>query len=165
MILQILKFVHIVFGAVGIGAGAWVLFGFLKGNLFKKWSVVFLKCSLVASATGLLFPFHHLLPVHGASMSAVYVSGVAILAWRKYRLAGIWALIFALSTMLVLCLDVGVAIEHVFVSLIPTQPKSLFLITELLVMLLFAGFGLFTVKRYRSPQVRLTIRPQVNGCN
>jgi hypothetical protein len=142
-----------------------VLFGVLEGKLYKKWAGVFLKCALVASATGLLFPFHHFLPVHWAAMSAVYVSAVAVLAWRRYGLAGIWALIFALSTMLILCLDVEVAIEHAFVMLVPTQPKLLFLITELMVMLLFVGFGLFTVRRYRNPPVRLTVRPQVNRSN
>ncbi len=165
MISAILKFVHVVSGVIAIGAGAWVLFGVLEGKLFKKWAVIFLQCSLAASVTGLLFPFHHFLFTHSFAMSAVYVSGVVVLAWRRYGLEGIWALVFALSTMLVLCLDVEVAIEHVFVMLIPTQPQLLFLITELMVMLLFAGFGLFTVRRYLNPLARSTVRPQVNGCN
>jgi hypothetical protein len=165
MILLILKFVHVVFGAVGICAGAWILFGVLEGKLFTRWAIVFLKCTLVASATGLLFHPQHFLPTQWAAMSAVYVSGVAVLAWRRYGLVGIWALIFALSTMLVFCLDTLVVIAHVFQTLIPTQPKPLFLIAELMVMLLFVGVGLFTVKRYRNPPVRLTVRPQVNGCN
>jgi hypothetical protein len=49
--------------------------------------------------------------------------------------------------------------------LIPTQPKPLFLITELMVMLLFTGFGLFTARRYRNPPACSTARPQVKGCN
>jgi hypothetical protein len=142
-----------------------VVLGILTGKPLKRGPIVFLKCALVASATGLLFPFHHFLPTHWAAMAAVYVSGAAVLAWRKYHLAGIWALLFALSTMLVLCLNILVLIAHVFRTLIPTQSKPPFLITELMVMLLFAGVGLFTVKRYRNPQVRLTVRPQVNGCN
>jgi hypothetical protein len=165
MIVEILKIVHVVFGTVGIGAGAWVVFGILEGKLFKKWAVVFLKCSLVASATGLLFPFHHFLPTHWAAMAAVYVSGAAVLAWRKYHLAGIWALLFALSTMLVFCLDILTVIAHAFEMLIPTQPKPLFLVTELMVMLLFVGFGLFTVRRYHNQSTRSAGRPQVNGCN
>lgn len=43
MILEILKFVHVVFGAVGICAGAWVVFGILKGKLLKKWTVIYFR--------------------------------------------------------------------------------------------------------------------------
>lgn len=121
--------------------------------------------TLIASVTGLLIPFHHFLPTHWAAISAVYVVGIAVLAWRRYGLEGIWALIFALSTMLVFCLNILVVIAHVFEMLIPTQPKLLFLITELMAMLLFAGFGLFTVRMYRNSQAEPTGRPQVNGCN
>jgi hypothetical protein len=98
-------------------------------------------------------------------MSAVYVAGVAVLAWCKYGLDGIWDLIFALSSRLVLCLDFLVAIAHVFNVLIPTQPKPFFLITELMAMLLFASLGLFIVRKYFNPPVRLAGRSQVNRCN
>jgi hypothetical protein len=165
MIIEILKFVHVVFGGIGIGAGTRVALGLLKGTLFTKWTIVFLNCSLVVSVTGLFFPFHHFLPTHWAAMSAVYVAGVAVLAWCRYGLDGIWALIFALSSMLVLCLDFFVVIAHVFKMLIPTQPKPFFLITELMAMLLFAGLGLFIARRYRNSSVRSVVRPQVNGCH
>ena len=154
MILEILKFVHVVFGAVGIGAGAWILFGILEGSCSRGGPSSSSMRHLLASATGLLFHPQHFLPTQWAAMSAVYVSGVAVLAWRRYGLVGIWALIFVLSSMLVFCLDILVAIAHVFQTLIPTQPKPLFLITELMVMLLFIGVGLFTVKRYRDSQTR-----------
>ena len=164
MVLVILRLVHVVFGAVGICAGAWVLFGILEGKLFKKWAGVFLNCALVASATGLLFLSHHF-PTHWAAMCAVYVSGVAVLAWRRYGLAGIWALIFAWSSMLVLCLEILVVIAHGFHILNPTYPNQLFLTTESMVIALFIGFCIFTVKKYRDSQTRPKIRLQVHGCN
>lgn len=165
MILEILKFVHIIFGAAGVYAGARMAFSILTGSPLKRWPLTFLKCALVTSATGLLFPFHHFLPTHGAAMSAVYVSGAAVLAWRKYHLSGHWALLFMLSTMLVFCLDILAVIAHVFGMLIPAQPMPLFLITECMVMLLFAGLGLLTVRRYHNPPARSTGRPQVKECN
>lgn len=165
MILEILKIVHAVFGAVGISTGTWVVFGLLKGRLFKKWTVVFLNFALVTSATGLLIPFHHFHPTHWAAMSAVYVVGVAALAWRKYGLVGIWALLFAFSTMLVLCIDVLVVISHIFEKLIPVQPKVHFFIAESMVILLFIGMKLFTVRMYRASQDEPTVWTQVNGCN
>jgi hypothetical protein len=150
MILEILKFVHVVSGVIGICAGTWVVFGIVAGRMFQRWTVVFLKCGLVASATGLFFPFHHFLPTHWAAMSVVYVSGIAVLAWRRYHFVGIWAHLFTLSIMLVFCLSVLVVIAHVFKMLFPTQPNLLFLITESMVMLFFVGLGILTVKRYRN---------------
>jgi len=161
MIFTILKYVHIVSGVIAISAGTWVLFGILAGKLFKKWAAVFLKCALVASATGLLFPFHHFLFSHWVALSAVYVSAVAVLAWRKYRLVGLWALFFALSAMLVFCFDVLVVITHIFAMLVPMLPKPLFLISECMVLPLFAGIGLFIVKRYRDSKSEPAIEPQV----
>jgi hypothetical protein len=154
MIYVILKLVHVIFGAIGICAGTWVALGFLKGTLFTKWAFVFLNCALVASVTGLFFPIQHFLPTHWAAMSAVYTAGVAVLALCRYGLDGIWAPIFALSSILLLCLDFFVVIAHVFKMLIPTQPKPFFLITELMAMLLFAGLGLFIVRKYFNPPVR-----------
>jgi hypothetical protein len=165
MIFVILKLVHVIFGTIGIGAGAWMVFCVLTGKSIQRRSIVFLECSLVASATGLLFPFHHFLPTHWAAMFGIYISGIAVLAWCKYHLAGVWTLIFSLSAMLVFCLDILVVIAHVFEMLIPTQHKLLFLIMELMAMLLFAGIGLFIVRKYLNPPARSAVRPQVNRCN
>jgi hypothetical protein len=165
MMLEILKFVHVVCSAVGICVGARVVFGILTGRPLMRWPTVFLKCSLVASATGLLLPFQHFSPAHWAAISSVYVSGAAVLALRKYHLAGIWVLLFALSIVSVLYLNIFVVIAHIFAMWIPAQPKRPFVITELLAMLLFAGFGLFTVKRYRNLRVHAAVHLQVNGCN
>jgi hypothetical protein len=150
MILGFLKFVHVAFGLIGLIAGTWVLFGMLAGEFLEKWAVIFLKCALAASVTGLLFPLHHFLPTHWAAMSAVYVSGVAVLAWRRYHLAGIWALVFALCIALVLYLNLLVAIAHVFGMLVLTHPRLLPPLIESMVTLLFAGFCIFAVKRYRN---------------
>ncbi len=57
MILEILKFVQVVFGAAGIGAGAWVLFGFLEGKLFQKWAIVFSSVPLSQAPLASCFRF------------------------------------------------------------------------------------------------------------
>jgi hypothetical protein len=155
VILGLLKLVHILFGLIGLGAGVIVLFGMFAGVQIDRWSAIFLKCALAVGVTGLLFPAHCFLPTHRAAMLEIYASAMAVLAWRRYRLAGVWALIFALSIIVTLCLDILVVIAHifdylpVFKILVPTESKQLFLITELVVMLLFAGLGMFTVKRFR----------------
>ncbi len=162
MILGVLKLVHILFGLIGLGTGIMVLFGMFAGELLEKWSAIFLKCSLAVGVTGLLFPAYYFLPTHWAAMLQIYISAMAVLAWRRFRLAGVWALIFALSIIFTLCLNILVAIAHifdylpVFKMLAPAQPKLLFLIIESIVMLFFKGLGIFTVMRYRNRPIKST---------
>lgn len=159
MILGILRFVHVVFGLIAIGAGVLVLYGMFLGRLLNKGVVIFLKCALAVSVTGLLFPFHSFLPTHWAAMLGIYLSGMAVLAWRKFHLAGGWSLVFALSIIILLCLNIAVSIAHIFrfmpifKTLAPTQSKLLFFVSELIAMLPFAGLCIFAFKRFRKRSI------------
>ena len=153
MILGILTFLHVVSALLAIGFGAKVLAGILTRELLNKWPVRFLKCSLVTSVTGLLFPFHQFLPTHLAYMLSVYLSAAAVLAWRKFHFAGIWSSIFAMSIPIVLYLDVLAVIVQVFkhipslMALAPTLSESPFLVTEFVVLMPFAMSSIFAAKR------------------
>jgi hypothetical protein len=154
MILSILTFLHVVSALVAIGFGAIVLVGILTRELLNKWPVRFLKCSLVTSVTGLMFPFHQFLPTHWAYMLSVYLSGAAVLAWRKFHFAGVWSSIFAMSIPIVLYLDVLAVIVQVFkhtpslMALAPTLSESPFLATEFVVLMPFAMYSIFAAKRF-----------------
>jgi hypothetical protein len=106
---------------------------------------------------GLFFPFHplpNLTLTQVAFMLSVYVAGAVILAWRKYRLAGAWRAIFALSTTAVLYLNVAAAITQVFkpispfMALEPTQSQSTLIFTLLLVTAVFLALGLRAANRF-----------------
>ena len=73
------------------------MFGLLTGELFETWAAFFLKYTLVTSAIGLFFPLHDFMLVKSCSMLSIFVSGMAILAWRMSHLSGIWRSIFALN--------------------------------------------------------------------
>jgi hypothetical protein len=155
MIVSILISIYIVLGLIAIGAGTMVLFSLLTGLLLNKWAVLFLKCSLAASVTGLLIPFKHFTLTQEVSMLCVYGAGVAVLAWRKFRLIGVWQSIFAWSITLVLYLDIVVAITQAFerISLfkppIPTQFDLPFLVTQSVVLAIFVVLGIAAAKRFR----------------
>ena len=163
MIVTVLKLVHSAAGSIAIGLGIWVLLGLLAGKLFNRFAVVFLRCALIASVTGLLFPFQNFLPTDRVAMITVYVAGLAVLSWRRYHLAGVWALLFALSIISVLFLDLLVVIAHVFAMLIPSQPNQWFLTAESLVILLFIGLCLSVVKRYRDAHARPAATPHAKA--
>jgi hypothetical protein len=88
-------------------------------------------------------------------MLSVYLAGVAVWAWHKFHLTGVWRSIFALSTTLVLYLNIVVAITQVFkrISLfnppIPAQFDLPFLATQSVVLTIFMVLGIVAVKRFR----------------
>jgi hypothetical protein len=154
MTQSVLTLTHVLLALIAIGTGVAVLSGLLAGQLRISWTVHFFRCALATSVTGFFFPFHHLLPSHYMSMASVYVAGVAILAWCKFHLAGAWRSIFAISTTIVLYLNVVVAVTQVFrhvsllQSLAPTLSELPFLVVQLSLMALFVVLGPVAVKRF-----------------
>jgi len=87
-------------------------------------------------------------------MLSVYLSGVAVLAWRKFHFAGVWSSIFVTSIPIVLYLDVLAVIVQVFkripslVALAPTLSESPFLVTQFVVLMPFAMYSAVAAKRF-----------------
>ena len=166
--MSILRFVYAVCGLLAIGAGTKVLFGLLIGELIEKWAVLFLRCTLAASVIGLFFPLDDFALVQRCSMLAVYVSGVAILAWRKFHLSGVWHSIFALTITTVLYLNVVVAIDQLFEQMFrftrfgPAQFELISRATQCVVMVLFGVIAIVAVKRFHSRGAH-SLRSHTNG--
>jgi hypothetical protein len=166
--MSILRFVYAVCDLLAIGAGTIVLFGLFTDELIDKWAALFLKYALATSVTGLLFPLHDFTLVQGCSMLSVYGSGMAILAWRKFHLSGVWCSIFASAITILVYLNVVVAIDEVFAQmsrftgLAPARTEQTCRATQLLVMLLFAVIGIVVVKRFHNRGAH-SLRSQTNG--
>jgi hypothetical protein len=150
----ILTVFHVVCGMAGVGLGAMVLFGLFNGKVLDKFTVLFLQLSLAASIAGLLFQLHPLMPAQKVSMLSVYVSGVAIIAWRKFKLTGVWSAIFAFTATIVLCLDVLMIVIQAFKWIVrvsayeASQSTSPLLVTQLLVMGLFVVLGVWAARKF-----------------
>jgi hypothetical protein len=155
MIVSILTFIYFGLELIAIGTGAMALYGLLTGILLNKWAVLFLKCSLAASVTALLVPSSHFTLTRGGSMVSVYLAGVAIWAWHKFHLTGVWRSIFALSTTLILYLNIVVSITQVFKQISLFNPSILaqldlpFLATQSVALVIFVVLGIVAVKRFR----------------
>jgi hypothetical protein len=168
VIVNILTLTYLVLEVIAIGAGTIVLFWLLNGELLNEWAVLFLKCSLAASLTGLLIPFKHFTLTQGVSMLSVYLAGVAVWAWHKFHLMGVWRSTFALSTTLILYLNIVVGITQVFkrISLfkspILTWCEPRFIVTQSVVFVIFMVLGIVAVKRFRNKPTHPS-RPLTNG--
>lgn len=104
--MKVLEWIHVALGLLAIGSGAIVLRGLLRVPLSANRVVRFLRYSLIASLAGLLALTNHLSLIQGSCMLTVYCAGAVVLAWRTFRLAGLWRPVFAFLLVALLYLSV-----------------------------------------------------------
>ncbi|MGA8271946.1 MAG: hypothetical protein WB919_10350 [Candidatus Sulfotelmatobacter sp.] len=151
--------VHVLLSLVGIGSGFLVVYGLLRGKRFDGATAIFLATTVLTSVTGFLFPFTHLLPSHVLGIISLVALGIAILARYPLHMAHAWRSTYAVCAVLALYLNFFVLIAQIFMkvpavhALAPTQKEPPFLITQLVVMVLFIVAGIFAVKNFRHEPV------------
>ena len=156
--------VHVVLSLVGIGSGFVVILGLLKGKRLDGWTAVFLATTVATSVTGFGFPFDHLLPSHKVGILSLLVLTVAILARYAFHLAGAWRRTYAISAVIALYFNVFVLVVQAFLkvpalhALAPKQTEPPFLVTQLIVLVVFVLLGIKTAKRFRDEPVRAAAR-------
>jgi hypothetical protein len=145
---------HVVLSLIGIGSGLIVLFGLLTGRRLDGWTAVFLTTTVLTSVTGFGFPFDHILPSHKAGIISLLVLAVAIPARYVFHLASVWRWIYVVGAALALYLNVFVLIVQAFLkvpplkALAPHQTEPPFLVTQLVILLVFVGFTILAAKRF-----------------
>ncbi|MEO8126665.1 MAG: hypothetical protein ABI822_06195 [Bryobacteraceae bacterium] len=147
MILAAFTLFHVVLSLVGIAAGFVVLQGLMTAKWSDRWTLVFLTTTAATSVTGFLFPFHEFLPSHGVGIVSLIVLAIAIPALYVYHLTGAWAKTYAITAVMALYLNVFVLIVQLFLkvpllhAMAPTQSEPPFLVTQVIVLLIFAVLG------------------------
>ena len=147
-------FLHVLISLVGIGSGGVVMFGFLSGKRLDGWTALFLATTVATSVSGFGFPFEHLLPSHKVGIISLVVLAVAIPARYVFHLAGAWRWIYVVGAAIAFYLNVFVLVVQAFLkvpainALAPTQKEPPFLIAQIIVMLIFIGLTVLSVKRF-----------------
>ena len=150
-----LTLIHVVISLIGIFSGLIVLFGFLKAKRMDGWNAIFLVTTILTSVTGYFFPFHKLLPSHILGAISLPVLALALVARYAKRMAGPWLRTYVISAMVAFWLNFFVLIAQVFMkqpalhALAPTGSEPPFLITQVVVMLIFIALTVFAVKHSR----------------
>jgi len=153
--------VHVVLSLVGIGAGLVVMFGLLTGKERRGWTPLFLAATVATSVTGFGFPFDHLLPSHKVGIISLVVLAAAILARNAFHLAGAWRRVYVICAALALYLNVFVGVVQAFqkvpalAALAPKQTEPPFVVTQLVVLVLFIGLTIAAARRFRGEPVRM----------
>jgi len=150
--VKIFEWIQILFGLLAIGSGAIVLHGVLKVELGGNWVTRFLRYSLLASMVGLLPLTPHFSPIQRICMLSVYCAGAVVLAWRRFRLAGLWRPAFALFTVCVLYLNVAAVSMRLFryssaLVMASAESGSLFAIAEFSFTSVFAVLAVLAVRK------------------
>jgi hypothetical protein len=152
--------VHVLLSLVGIGSGAVVLFGLLSGKERGGWTMFCLATTVATSVTGFGFPFDHPLPSHKVGIISLVVLAVAILARYALHLAGAWRRIYVVWAAVALYLNVFVGIVQAFqkvpalAAMAPKQTEPPFVVTQLVVLVLFIVLTIGAAKRFRGESVR-----------
>ena len=151
--------VHVVISLIAIFAGLVVVFGLLTGKRLDGWTALFLTTTVLTSVTGFFFPFHGVTPAIIVGIISLVLLAVAILARYARHLAGHWRLIYVVSAMIALYLNVFVLVVQLFQkvsalkAMAPTQSEPPFAVTQLVVLALFVLLTIFAAIRFRGEQL------------
>jgi hypothetical protein len=117
---------------------------------------------VLTSVTGFFFPFHGFTPAYGVGIISLLVLAVAIFARYPRQLAGAWRLIYVVTAVIALYLNVFVGVVQAFLkvpalhAMAPTQTEPPFKLTQLTVLALFILLGIVAVIRFRPEPIRAT---------
>lgn len=147
-------FFHVVLSLVGILSGFVVVFGLVTAKRLPGWTAVFLATTVATSATGFLFPYHGFKPSYAVGIVSLAVLATAIFALYGRGLAGAWRRAYIVRALLAFYLNVFVLIAQLFMkvpalkALAPTQSEPPFLVSQVVVMLVFLALGFMASKRF-----------------
>ncbi|HEY6156706.1 MAG TPA: hypothetical protein VIV88_04595 [Gemmatimonadales bacterium] len=148
--------VHVVVSLVGIFAGFVVAGGLVAGKRLDGWTGVFLVTTIATSVTGFGFPFETFLPSHAVGIISLVVLAAVVVARYLKHLAGPWRRIYVAGTVVALYLNVFVLLVQLFRRLpalivaAPKQEEPPFVLTQLLVLALFAWLARAAVRGFRA---------------
>jgi hypothetical protein len=147
-------FVHVLLSVIGIAAGFVVALGLLMGQRLAGWTLFFLATTILTSATGFGFPYAGLKPSHMVGVVSLVILAVAVFALYGGKLQGAWRAIYVVAALAALYLNVFVLIAQAFakipalVALAPTQSEPPFVISELVLLIVFIGLGVVSTRRF-----------------
>jgi hypothetical protein len=160
MSLSTFTTVHVIISLIGIAAGIIVMFGMLGSNRMPGLTAIFLLFTILTSATGFLIPplvSDKLLPSHIIGALSLVLLAVACIALYGQKLSGRWRLIYVLTALISLYLNVFVLVIQSFLkipalhALAPSVPPSEppFAIVQGIVLVFFVIVIIGAVRRYR----------------
>ena len=146
--MTLLTIVHVLISLVGIGAGLIVIAGFVTGNRFPRWNLLFLSATTATSLTGFLFPITKLTPGLVVGIVSLGVLGLAFAARGKN-----WSKTYVLTAATAEFLNVLVLITQLFEKVpslhryAPTGTEPVVAVVQGLALVFFGVLAVSAVRR------------------
>jgi hypothetical protein len=154
--LQTFTQIHVAISLVGIASGFVVMYGLLTGRRMGGWTALFLVTTVATSVTGFFFPFHGFTPAIGVGVVSLLVLAAVLFALYARHLIGAWRRIYVVGAVVSLYLNVFVLIVQSFQKIpflkafAPTQSELPFLLSQLVLVVLFIALGIVAAIRFRT---------------
>jgi len=149
--------IHVAISLLGILSGLVVMVGLIKAKRRDSWTAVFLVSTLATSVTGFLFPFHGITPGIIVGIISVVLLAGAITARYFGGLLGRWRLLYVVTSMVALYLNVFVLIAQLFQkvpslrALAPTQTEPSFVVAQISTLVIFVVLTITAAIKFRLP--------------
>ena len=146
---------HVIISLIGIISGLVVVWGMLGNRKLAGWTAVFLVFTVLTSITGFPIPPFGIDPPRVIGIISLVLLAGAILGYYVFHLQGAWRWIYVVTAVISLYLNVFVFVIQAFQKLAflrpfaPTQSEPPFVVAQALVLVLFAGLGFLSVRRFR----------------
>jgi hypothetical protein len=161
MFLTVFTLAHIALSLIGVGSGLTIMYGLLAGKRVDEPAAIFFLATAATSVMGFGFPSIGFTSAQFAGILSLYFLALAIDGWYDEEFGGPRRWIYLITATLCLYLNVSVSVSQAFekVALLsgiaPTQAEPPFVLTQLIVTVLFAALGVLAAKRFpRVPQTR-----------
>jgi hypothetical protein len=146
--------IHVALSLIGIVSGLVVFYEMLMGKQSGGWTALFLITTILTSVTGFPLPPFGFDPPRAVGVLSLVLLAVAVVALYVFKLAGAWRWLYVITALAALWLNVFVGIIQGFAklpalhALAPTQSEPPFLITQLVVLVIFVVLGIVALRRF-----------------
>jgi hypothetical protein len=153
---------HVAISMVAIFAGFIVVGGMFSNAGLAAWTAFFLAATILTNVTGFLFPVTAVTPALITGIISSLFLLVALVALYGYRLSGRWRVVYVVTALTGLYLNVFVFIVQSFQKvnflnpLAPTGAESPFLVAQSVTLIAFVLLGWMAVKAFQ-PQPRVAM--------
>jgi hypothetical protein len=153
--LQMYTLIHVVISVIGIISGLVVIGGMMSGSRMDLWTSIFLLTTIVTNVTAFGFPFRGVLPAHIVAAISLLVLAVCVIARYLKKMEGIWGPVYVATAVAAVYFNVFVLVVQLFAktpplqALAPTQAEAPFIVTQLLILAVFAWLGRAALQGFR----------------
>lgn len=151
--MTLLQF-HVAMSLIGLVSGFVVVYGLLAGHSLHGWTSVFLATTILTSATGFPLPPFGFDAARAVGVVSLVLLGLAVIAFYLAHLEGAWRLIYVVTAIAALYLNVVVAVIQAFAklpalqALAPTQSEPPFVMTQIAVLVVFVAIGILAGRNF-----------------